>query len=617
MPNGPQNLGCTLGNHALSNNTSRHPTCIGVYRTITINTDSLLPPEACTTPSRSTNCGIVEMQSESAERNAAPQDQPSRADDVLRPFADTSSFVHLPEVLRELVGTVGGLAPWQAVEQNNAPSSLQPASSSHEELDSLLRFAAQRGEQQVALRGYVSSFLRRYNKFAPLRAEILLLRSRAEFEMMVGADQRRFVSESQDRFLHEAAILCDSLPPGVSTSKLLAAHAQVVRDHKRQAERMVRAYDIETQLSKSEYALQQKEFRLAQAASKILELLDQLDLPDQGGSQPSTPASIAVEEATPPLVEYYFDKVGDVGLARDNIIELQLEHREERETRIFQEDQGIVLGVSEDEFEETFSRQLAEAEAALAEAIRRADNAKQVCIDDNLNPELYRNRLRPDLAAISDHSISDEEAQDVPESAPPTATPNGHISPGIRTVGDRDIVQAHPRPPLSTRIRDPVDLILPESLDIADGPSSQRGQDKSGQEDRIKNWIDDVKAGDSMEAEDDTKVDDDMKTEPGDFHAGPLSRSRSSETHSPALVLEQLPDGLWRVNKAASQSKRQQRRESQQNGERYTSVMDDEEERPLLLKRSSSESKVQVLPEWEGSYRDAVDSIRGLATTRE
>jgi hypothetical protein len=161
-------------------------------------------------------------------------------------------------------------------------------------------------------------------------------------------------------------------------------------------------------------------------------------------------------------------------------------------------------------------------------------------------------------------------------------------------------------------------LILPESLAVWETPSSHRGQDKSAPlEDRIKDWIDDVKAGDSMKSEDYIKVEDNVKAEPGDFQAGTLSRSRSSETHSPALVLEQLPDGLWRVNKAASQSKRQQRRKSQQNGHFDTTVKDNGEERPALPKRSSSESKVEVLPEWECSFRDAVDSIRELAATKE
>ena len=540
------------------------------------------------------------MQSEPDERGAAYQLQlhPPRADDHLPPFSDTSSFVNVPDAVRDLVEASGGWLPPQAPPPTHPPSSFQPPSSSHAETESLMQHAAQHAEHLTALSYAASSFSRRYNKFAPLRAEILLLRSRVEFEWMVCADQRRFVSESQDAFAREATLLCDSLPPEYSTAKLLSLQAQVVRDHKRQAENLMRTSDTETELSHLEFALQQKEFRLAQAAQRIADVLSQLNLPEPGGSPPSTQPSVVNEKEVPPLVQYYFDKAGDVGVEREKIMELELQHREERESRIFQEDQDTILQVSEEEFEEIFNKQLAEAEAALAEALRRAENAKQVCIDSNLDPDLYRDKLLQVPAGRSDRSRSDNQVPEAHESPLPTVTPNGHPSPSTLPLGSLAAVKAPSQDQFLTS-EQPVQTVGLESF-LSQGLSSQQlRQDNSAPfDDRIRGWIDDV------------------SVEDGNAHTGLLSRSRSTETYPSPLVLEKRQDGTWRVNKAASQSRREERRESQQRD--HAAYVEDHggEQRPILLKRSSSESKVLVLPSWEGSYQDAVDNIRGLRPSK-
>lgn len=590
------------------------------------------------------------MQSASEEGNTAPYDQPPPADEATLPFSDAFPLLDIPDIVSELVSLTDTRVPRQAAPQNNPPSSFQPPSSSHDELDSLLRHAEEHGELLISLRSAVSSFMRRYNRFAPLRAENLLLRSRMEFEWTVCADQRRFVAESHERFMREATAFGDSLATQPSAqyqmAKLLSAHAQVARDHQRQAEHLVRTYDTETQQSKLEYSLQQKEYRLAQAAQRIFEVLEHFDLPDHGVSEPSeAPSVINQEEDVPALVQYYFDKAGDVGLARDNIIELELDHREERERRDLQEDQGVLLSMSEEEFEETFRKQLVDAETGLVEALRRADNAKQVCIDADLDPELYRNRLRPDPTAGSDHSISDDQAFEEQDSSVRAATPL--IAPSISTlaVGNANSSQVAsqviPQERSSTVISDPTDLIIPESLSLQDIPSAAYGQGKDAPiQDRIKVWMEDVTAdaGDLEEAlvearETQTISIDNGEARTASFRAVPigsaavdikiarsltLSRSKSSETHNSPPVLEYFQDGTWKVNKAASHHLREQRRrESLRDVAVEGNTTSNGEVRPSLHTRTSSESKVMVLPSWEGSYRDAVDNIRGLATAIE
>lgn len=590
------------------------------------------------------------MQSESAERNVSSHEQPSRPEQLLPPFSDTSSFVNIPDLVKDLLPPLDVRAPRQATVEDNPPPSTHEPLSSHDETDSLMRHAADYGEQYIALRKAVTSFLRRYNRLAPVRAEILLLRSRMEFEWTVCSDQRRFVAESHDNFMREALSLCESLSAmpvaQYSTTKLLTAHGQVVHDHQRQAEHAKRTYDTETQLSNSEYSLQQKEYRLAQAAQQIVEVLDQLGLTDTAASEPSVAASVVNQEDVPPLVQNYFDKAGDVGLARDHIIELEVEFREEREKRVFQEDQGVLLSMSDEEFENTFKKQLLDAELGLREALRKAENAKQVCLDSELDPDLYRHRLRPDPDADSnpDRSISDQEAPEAMDSPFPTATPNIPRSPSTLAVGNATTIQAQYPDQHMPRIPDPVELIIPEPLDLA--PEQNHHDDEAPAPGRIENWIQDVSIDavdveqvpiDNVEYGDEPVRTPDLRptnmdpgvglnerSEPSVTRSGSLARSKSSEVHSYPIVLEHHPDGTWRVNKAKSHDRREERRrQSRQNINGDDLSGHNGEQRPSLHTRTSSESQAMVM-QWDGSYRqavdnikEAVDSIRGLPPFKE
>ena len=584
------------------------------------------------------------MQNESVERNGASYDQPSRLLEMPPTFSNTSTFVNIPDLVKDLVAAADATAPKNAAVEGNPPPSTHPPLSSHDETDSLVRHAADYGEQYINLRKAVTSFMRRYNRFAPVRAEVLLLRSRMEFEWTVCSDQRRFVAESHDSFMREAASLCDAFAAAPvmphSPTKLLTARAQVVHDHQRQAEHASRTYDTETQLSRLEYSLQQKEYRLAQAAQRIVEILDQLGLPDPGASEPSVAASVVNQESVPALVQYYFDKAGDIGLAREHIIELEVEYREEREKRMFQEDQGILLSMSDEEFEETFKKQLLEAESGLAHALRRADNAKQVCIDSDLDPELYRSRLRPDHDVDSnpDRSISGDG--DDPEA--PGITPNGPHSPSTLALGNATNATTIHAPYYPDQhlpsILDPVELIIPEPLSLQGLASGHAHGDAAPAPDRIENWIQDVtfdaRDVDQFPVDNPDFGDAAMNTpssrsanmDPGaalDESAGPhiaparsLSRSKSSEVQFYPLVLEHHPEEGWRVNKFESHNLREERRRASRHDTNGGDLRHDGEVRPSLHTRTSSESQAMVMP-WEGSYREAVDSIKGLATPEE
>ena len=541
------------------------------------------------------------MQNESGVGGASTQQSNyhyhARVDEAARPFSDTSSFVHVADAtgLSPAAGISLALPARPAQQPGKAASAVPPPSSSHEDLDSLLRHAQQHGEHLFTLRDASSSFLRRYNKLAPIREEALLLRSRVDFEWMVCADHRRFVADSQDAFLKEAALLCASLPQQTSVGKLQALYNQVVRDHQEQLDRTEQTRDTETKLSNLEYSLQQKEHRLAQAGQKIADALTQLTLPGQGGSEPSSPPSEVDKEEVPHLVHHYFDKAGDVKLEREKMVEMELEHREAREIRMFQADQDLPLPMSDEEFEELYNKAYLEASQGLAEVLRKAELAKAVCISEGLDPELYRNP--PSEGAPSSEAPPPPEPVDVaPASHEPTETPGMAGSPSILAIGTTDGVQTPPRSHAYTSHLESAPNLTQDTT-LSQGLSSRRRKDKSlPLEERVSSWI----AGIDIEGE------------------GTQSRSRSrarstSESIPFPIELETLHDGTMGVNKSLSHNRRYQRHGSLASY--YTGFPNEKdrgEGRSGLLKRSSSESELFILPLRQRSYQDAVDSMRAF-----
>lgn len=551
------------------------------------------------------------MQSESGARDAvsaSPAQRVVRVEDLLQPFSegDVTDLAPPEDALREYLDAPGGWAahPASLASLQRPPSTFPPGSSSHDDLDSLVRHTARHAELLMALRDATSRLTRRFSKFAPLRADVLLRRHRLQHEWKQCADQRRFVSDSHDAFLREATMMCDNVHSGVSTERLAMLLEQVSEDHKRQAEHLVKTYNSETELGDAEFDLQKREYQLAKAAQDVVDVINQMELPSPAGAPPSTSASEVVQDEIPALVENYFEKAGDVRLAQDSIMELRMEYREEREKRIFQQDQDIELPISDEEFDEMYNKQLADAEIVLAEATRKSENAKQVCHDSNLDPELYRiPKLDPALA--EDRSISDQDALERLESemheSPrpvPTITPDGLPSPlaqPFANAGDEHTIKESLFPGIS----EPIQIHAPASS-LSQGLSSSRRHDTAAPlGDRIRGWMDNV------------------TVEGGIANPAFLSRSKSTEQKSSHLVLEERQDGTWGINKAASNSLREQHRQESLHDNDATSLRRyTEDGRPILVKRSSSESKVLVLPELRGSYQDAMDSIRNLQAAR-
>lgn len=257
------------------------------------------------------------------------------------------------------------------------------------EIDFYIEQAALRDQRLVDLREMTSTFLRRYAKLNPLREKVLLLRSRTKFQWEHCRDYGRFVSDSQSAFIDEASA-------NANPDKLKSLCDQVLVDYKAQNELGGKAADMETELGNSEFAMQKKEASLAGIAENMLRLLNELTLPGQGasttaddaGSQshPSAPSSVDQH----PLLQHYFDKAGNVSVLRERLGDLEMEFEEARANRQFQREHDLPLEVADEEFEGFYLHRRTQAAEALAEAIRVAELAKQVCLIEGLDPDGFK-----------------------------------------------------------------------------------------------------------------------------------------------------------------------------------------------------------------------------------
>lgn len=534
------------------------------------------------------------MSNELVSSNAVHAAQAQPIDVLLQPLsdADTSSFVHVDGLLRDLGNLPGAWETQHTIPPSYAEAtSTFPPQSSNDELDSLVQHAAHRAEKLADFRNGASKLLRRYNEVAPSRADVLLLRSRVEYDWTLFVDSRRFVSDSHQAVVEEARAICEAT--GHSTAKLDILLGQASQDHKRHEDLLKKTFEIETQLSNAEYSLSRKEHRMAKAALNLIEQLNQFDLPNPAASQPSTAPSVVLEKEIPALVQNYFERAGDVGLERERIMELEVDHREERAARMFQEDQEITLVLSQDEFEEAYNKKLTDAEAALQEAIRKSENAKQVCIDADLDPEQYRFTTR-DADDGADRSISDAEEYQTHETGLPTVMPNDaaqYLSLPLDNLALDQLARDEEIPTISAAVQ----ASAPPSILSQGLSTTQHRIAHAPLHDRITGWMDHV------------------AVEGGSTQPRPLSRTKSSESYTYPLVLEQRGDGTVGVDRAASHSRRQQRRGLGQHRNGHAGPKNSSIRRSFPPTPHPEELNIPFLQPWEGTHQDALDEIRRLS----
>jgi hypothetical protein len=390
-----------------------------------------------------------------------------------------------------------------------------------------------------------------------------------------GYNQRLFVTESQDAFLQEAEAILQWLPPEAPLEKLQTLHDQVQRDHERRGQHVQKTQEIEIEMSEKEYKLQKKVLLLAEDAKRLSEIVDALELNSIAVEELSAASTVTEAEREvkiPGLVQHYFEKLGDVGLEQERIINLEIDHRDSRVDRMNKYDQGRPPSMTDEEFENAFLRGMADAQAVYDEAVRKADLARAVCIGEGLNPDDYR---KPP---------SETEKHNSQGAATDAAAASDTRSDGKDVLGE---VQEPTYAPVYEQLAlDPDSSMYPAwpraSADVT-----------SPAEERVHTWLEDQILPDPWE------------------HLE--SRRRSlSEARQAVLDIKTHDDGSVDVSERSSQSRKQQRHRDMPPFVRRLVDGDDGEERPVLLKRSSSESELFVLPLQQNDREETFSGLRGF-----
>ena len=140
---------------------------------------------------------------------------------------------------------------------------------------------------------------------------------------------------------------------------------------------------------------------------------DQMELvaQDDSRSLSDTRSPTWSEHATPQMVTEYFDKVGDVGIYEERLVELIDTHEEGIIEREFRRDRGDVLKVTDEEFMQIYHERRAQIEQDLREAKEQVETLRRKCEEAGLDINAHRRR----------HSVY--------SSSPPTSSQSGWDDP--------------------------------------------------------------------------------------------------------------------------------------------------------------------------------------------
>lgn len=244
----------------------------------------------------------------------------------------------------------------------------------------------------------LSHFLQHSQKLSILRENVLSLRTRTKVVVSEYTNHLEFVRDSQQEFSKESEVMLTLDPANAHLERLRSLHALVSADHERQASRAQAVRDMENQLVLLEAKMKNAEEKLqrdVQAASGLLLLMGVRDdfASTTGNESPvSSSRSDSAETKLPPIVAHYLDKVGDMKIERDKLLDLDHEYRNEKTDRQLLQDQGHSPNLSDGAFEDSWLQRFAEAEVEYAKASERMELAREVCTSENINLDAYYNR---------------------------------------------------------------------------------------------------------------------------------------------------------------------------------------------------------------------------------
>ena len=290
--------------------------------------------------------------------------------------------------------------------------------------------AARRSQGFVPLQKRIESFQRRSDRLASLRERAFSIRMELKFLRNNYRQQHKFVDESQ-RNLNDHIEQMMKSDDFISTrDEYLLYYARARDDYLRLEEQSSKLQAFENDLTNVEETIERQEKQLRQTSDRILRVLhhlgpttrdegDERDVPntlvapseyfssEDEGDHESTKSSHGN-----PLLDDYFDKAGNVKVAKGRLLELFKEHEDKRADRIHQQDQGVDLLDSDADFERQCEIERKAAEKDIQHAIILRDKAKATCRENGIDPDLHRHASEIlDDAVDGSTAISNSQAQ--------------------------------------------------------------------------------------------------------------------------------------------------------------------------------------------------------------
>ncbi|KAF7185528.1 hypothetical protein HII31_13152 [Pseudocercospora fuligena] len=119
-----------------------------------------------------------------------------------------------------------------------------------------------------------------------------------------------------------------------------------------------------------------------------LNIIDDVDHnEDWVSSQVRNKAPSTISAELHPLLEDYYEKARESNLLRNRIVQLDIEHQEQRTARLLQEEQDCPPSRSESHFEEDYSNARSPLMNKLQRALEETAVSRKLCLEAGLNPE--------------------------------------------------------------------------------------------------------------------------------------------------------------------------------------------------------------------------------------
>ena len=287
--------------------------------------------------------------------------------------------------------------------------------------------AAPRSQPYNILQKRIESFQRRSNRLDATREEAFAIRMELKFFRSNYRHQHKHVDESQ-RTLNDHVELMVRNDDFVSTREnLLFLYGRARGDYLGLEDQSGKLQALEDRLTDLEATMRNMENQLTNNSEKILGILRHLnpaardkgekqEVPhtigastDQFSSDEEKDHVSSISSHVHPLLEEYWDKAGDVKVAKSRYIEVLKDHEDRRVQRNHQEDQGTVLELSEADFDLICEAERNAAHKAIRDAIGVRDQAKAECFEHGINPDQYRN-VGDELDDVVDESTLVAEA---------------------------------------------------------------------------------------------------------------------------------------------------------------------------------------------------------------